>query len=539
MESSSLLEYRSAIVYPAMMDVRLEEDSDRNAVVATRDIDRQRLLEERAKELFHLCDKSCKGFIVEADLDNIKDEIPEQSAVELQKFFDNSDGSPSNFVTESQFISGIKPLLLKWHEGERNCNEDESKSSELSTDDEDQPFEDRKENDSESDEKDKTIPVRKCFSMMNQNAIPAMDLPLQKKASQGAEQRLQGNFKDYLSISDEIAEVDTKFVDRLPDVAVVKQRTNIFDNFTGSLEDEILISKLGEDTDKIQNTVRSKSEYPFTATNVTNQLSSVGSAMDAKRNLKLNDLDRRETASQADLRKALFNPESKQSPSSRSLADELREVGVTNDDTPPNEPHSDDSPDRIFKVVFVGDSAVGKTCFLHRFCHDRFKPLFNATIGVDFTVKTIRLHDRVVAVQLWDTAGQERFRSITKQYFRKADGVILMYDVTSEQSFLNVRNWIASVRAGVDEHCVMCLVGNKVDLFGNDHTRLLTHRHGQRLAAEFGMMFFETSAFTGQGVNDCMRSLAMRLQEREDQNLEEALKLEMTAAANKKSWCCS
>uniref|UniRef100_A0A183D911 Ras family protein n=1 Tax=Gongylonema pulchrum TaxID=637853 RepID=A0A183D911_9BILA len=91
---------------------------------------------------------------------------------------------------------------------------------------------------------------------------------------------------------------------------------------------------------------------------------------------------------------------------------------------------------------------------LHRFCHNRFKPLFNATIGVDFTVKTIRLDSRVVAVQ---------FRSITKQYFRKADGVILMYDVTSEQSFVNVRNWITSVQAGVEENCVISLVGNKVN----------------------------------------------------------------------------
>ncbi|KAK5965042.1 Ras and EF-hand domain-containing protein, partial [Trichostrongylus colubriformis] len=112
------------------------------------------------------------------------------------------------------------------------------------------------------------------------------------------------------------------------------------------------------------------------------------------------------------------------------------------------------TPDRIFKVVFVGDSAVGKTCFLHRFCYNRFKPLFNATIGVDFTVKTMNVGDRVIALQLWDTAGQERFRSITKQYFRKADGVLLLFDVTSEQSFLNVRNWIESVRNGVEASTV-------------------------------------------------------------------------------------
>ncbi|PAV91082.1 hypothetical protein WR25_01284 isoform D [Diploscapter pachys] len=166
------------------------------------------------------------------------------------------------------------------------------------------------------------------------------------------------------------------------------------------------------------------------------------------------------------------------------------------------------TPDRIFKVVFVGDSAVGKTCFLHRFCYNRFKPLFNATIGVDFTVKTVQLKGRFIALQLWDTAGQERFRSITKQYFRKADGVILMFDVTSEQSFLNVRNWITSVKAGVDESTVMCLVGNKVDLFGSDATRNTVYKAGRKLAEEYNMPFFETSAFTGQGIEYCMKMMA-------------------------------
>ncbi|OZC09065.1 Ras family protein [Onchocerca flexuosa] len=194
---------------------------------------------------------------------------------------------------------------------------------------------------------------------------------------------------------------------------------------------------------------------------------------------------------------------------SRSLADELRECGIINKEEPPYMTKRDYLPDRIFKVVFVGDSAVGKTCFLHRYCHNQFKFLFNATIGIDFIVKTIHLYNRVVAVQLWDTAGQERFRSITKQYFRKADGVVLMYDVTSEQSFLNVRNWITSVKAGVDESCVLCLVGNKVDLFANNQARMLTYKHGQKLAQEFDMLFFETSALTGFGVTDCMTTVAL------------------------------
>uniref|UniRef100_A0A915J7T2 Ras and EF-hand domain-containing protein n=1 Tax=Romanomermis culicivorax TaxID=13658 RepID=A0A915J7T2_ROMCU len=103
-------------------------------------------------------------------------------------------------------------------------------------------------------------------------------------------------------------------------------------------------------------------------------------------------------------------------------------------------------PERIFKVVCVGDSGVGKTCFLHRFCHNKFRQTFSATIGVDFQVKSLNIDGRIIALQLWDTAGQERFRSITKQYFRKADGVLLVYDVTSELSFLNMRNWMQSVK---------------------------------------------------------------------------------------------
>uniref|UniRef100_A0A914KUQ9 Uncharacterized protein n=2 Tax=Meloidogyne TaxID=189290 RepID=A0A914KUQ9_MELIC len=195
-------------------------------------------------------------------------------------------------------------------------------------------------------------------------------------------------------------------------------------------------------------------------------------------------------------------------------------------------------PERIFKIVLVGDSAVGKTCVLHRFCYNRFKPLFCATIGVDFTVKTMSIDDRLVALQLWDTAGQERFRSITKQYFRKADGVILMYDVTSETSFVNVRNWIESVRNGVDDGCILCLVGNKVDLYPNEQSRTITFGHGKDLADEFGMMFFETSAFTGQGIKECMETIATKLQQREDDHVQELIKLEALMAFGKQRWCC-
>ncbi|KAK1340817.1 hypothetical protein QTO34_017211 [Cnephaeus nilssonii] len=103
------------------------------------------------------------------------------------------------------------------------------------------------------------------------------------------------------------------------------------------------------------------------------------------------------------------------------------------------------TPDRLFKIVFVGNSAVGKTSFLRRFCDDRFSPGMTATVGIDYRVKMVRVGDSQVALQLWDTAGQERYRCITQQFFRKADGVIVMYDLTAKQSFLSVRQWLSSV----------------------------------------------------------------------------------------------
>uniref|UniRef100_A0A0N5A319 EF-hand domain-containing protein n=1 Tax=Parastrongyloides trichosuri TaxID=131310 RepID=A0A0N5A319_PARTI len=195
-------------------------------------------------------------------------------------------------------------------------------------------------------------------------------------------------------------------------------------------------------------------------------------------------------------------------------------------------------PERIFKVVFVGDSAVGKTCFLQRYCYNQFRQAFNATIGVDFTVKTIIVNDKKITIQLWDTAGQERFRSITKQYFRKANAVVLMYDITSEKSFINVRNWIESVKKGVEDRCIMCLIGNKLDLCGDSSNRAVPYENGKKLADEFGMAFYETSAYTRFNLNECIEGLAILLQLQEEKEMEEALKLESKTFKFPGSWCC-
>ncbi|EDO28399.1 predicted protein, partial [Nematostella vectensis] len=162
----------------------------------------------------------------------------------------------------------------------------------------------------------------------------------------------------------------------------------------------------------------------------------------------------------------------------------------------------------VFKVVFIGDSGVGKSSFLHRFCHDQWKPSFTATIGVDFQIKTMNVNGQCIAIQLWDTAGQERFRSITKQYFRKADGILIFYDVTAESSFTNLKSWMVSVEEGAEEGVAKMVLGNKTDLAEDEESRVVKTIDGKNLANQYDALYMETSAKTGNNIQEAMYKLA-------------------------------
>ncbi|XP_071394306.1 EF-hand calcium-binding domain-containing protein 4B [Centroberyx affinis] len=170
-------------------------------------------------------------------------------------------------------------------------------------------------------------------------------------------------------------------------------------------------------------------------------------------------------------------------------------------------------PDRLFKVVLVGNSSVGKTSLLRSFCEGRFHPSTSATVGIDYSVKTLTLDNAQVAMQLWDTAGQERYRSITKQFFRKADGVVVMYDVTVEESFKAVRPWLANVQEDAGEGIPILLLGNKMDMDGD---REVSFKEAELLAYEHKVMFYEVSAYTGNNVTESLTHLARVLKEQED-----------------------
>ncbi|XP_036441505.1 ras and EF-hand domain-containing protein homolog [Colossoma macropomum] len=190
-------------------------------------------------------------------------------------------------------------------------------------------------------------------------------------------------------------------------------------------------------------------------------------------------------------------------------------------------------PDRLFKIVLVGNSSVGKTSLLRRFCDDCFYPGTSATVGIDYSVKTLTVDNSQVALQMWDTAGQERYRSITKQFFRKADGVVVMYDISNEQTFTAVRSWLASVQEGAGEDIPVMLLGNKTDLEGQ---REIQFRAGEKLAKDSQLIFFECSAFSGHNVTESMIHLARILKEQEDREKEKTVIL--ADGPSKKKSCC-
>uniref|UniRef100_A0A670I0A2 Calcium release activated channel regulator 2A n=1 Tax=Podarcis muralis TaxID=64176 RepID=A0A670I0A2_PODMU len=137
------------------------------------------------------------------------------------------------------------------------------------------------------------------------------------------------------------------------------------------------------------------------------------------------------------------------------------------------------APNGLFKIVIVGNSSVGKTSFLRRFCEDHFSPGTAATVGVDYSVKMVPVDNHQVLLQFWDTAGQERYRSITKQFFRKADGVVVMYDITAKESFTAVKQWLVSIEEAAGENIPVLLLGNKTD---NEKEREIPRGLGEHLA---------------------------------------------------------
>ena len=170
------------------------------------------------------------------------------------------------------------------------------------------------------------------------------------------------------------------------------------------------------------------------------------------------------------------------------------------------------SDDCVYKVLLLGDSTVGKTCFLLRYCDKRFQEAHLSTIGLDYRLKTMTLESgKKIKLQIWDTAGQDRFRAITKNYYKGANGIILIYDVTNLQTYENVKNWIAQIREEANPNVIIYLAGNKIDV--SEDEKVVKTEDGQKIADEFNLPFYETSAKNGDNVNKIFEDLVEKVDE--------------------------
>ncbi|GAB2233229.1 hypothetical protein Droror1_Dr00002448 [Drosera rotundifolia] len=147
--------------------------------------------------------------------------------------------------------------------------------------------------------------------------------------------------------------------------------------------------------------------------------------------------------------------------------------------------------DYVFKVVLIGDSAVGKTQLLARFTRNEFTVDSKSTIGVEFQTKTLIVDQKTVKTQIWDTAGQERYRAVTSAYYRGAVGAMLVYDMTKRQSFDHMARWLEELRGHADKNIVIILIGNKCDLAS---LRAVPVEDAKEFAERENLFFMETSA---------------------------------------------
>ena len=171
--------------------------------------------------------------------------------------------------------------------------------------------------------------------------------------------------------------------------------------------------------------------------------------------------------------------------------------------------------DYLFKILIIGEVSVGKTCLLLRYADDSFTQNHLTTLGIDFKTKIITINNSLIKLQIWDTAGQEKFRTITKSYYKDANGIILTYDISNSDSLKNIQNWMKLIEQNAEDGVCKILVGNKCDL----ENRVIQKEEGEKIAQDFGMKFFETSAKSDINVDEAFNYLVTIILEKAQKNI--------------------
>ena len=195
-----------------------------------------------------------------------------------------------------------------------------------------------------------------------------------------------------------------------------------------------------------------------------------------------------------------------------------------------------ENKEHYFKILILGDTSVGKTCFLKRYTEDTFQDAYLSTIGFDFKFKMVTLKNgKQVKVQLWDTAGQERFRTIAKSYYKGAHGIILIYDVSNPKTYDNIKKWLAQIKEEASSKVCIILVANKID----HEERVVTEEEGEKLAKSFNLKIFESSAKENINVTEAFQEVIENISVNYSNIMTGGTKLQNTKIITKeKKGCC-
>ncbi len=171
--------------------------------------------------------------------------------------------------------------------------------------------------------------------------------------------------------------------------------------------------------------------------------------------------------------------------------------------------------DYTFKYIIIGNAAVGKSNISYRFTKGKFSEKYQATIGMEFTYKNVKIGEKIYRIQIWDTAGQECFKSVSRGYYKSSVCALVVYDITNRKSFDNVIEWIEECKNNGPQTVTMVLVGNKSDL---KEMRNISYEEGEELANRFNMMFFETSALNGDNIDKLFNDTAETIVKKMENN---------------------
>jgi len=191
-----------------------------------------------------------------------------------------------------------------------------------------------------------------------------------------------------------------------------------------------------------------------------------------------------------------------------------------------------------FKLVLLGDSAVGKSSLVLRFVKKQFYEYQESTIGAAFLTQTVNVKDYVVKFEIWDTAGQERYHSLAPMYYRGAASAVVVYDLTNRQSFVRAKSWVKELQKQGNPNIVIALAGNKLDL---QEKRQVESDEAKSYADENGIMFMETSAKTDHNVTSLFEQIALKLPKSLPPKAKEGLIIDPGLIPDKseKASCCS